>query len=144
MHKIERTALVQHSAADMYALVNDVAAYPEFLKWCRTSRVISETVDEMDAELEIAWKALHKVFTTHNVLRKDECIRLSLVSGPFKSLTGSWGFKHLRKDACKITMEIEFEFKNAVSNMIFSAIFSQLYNSLIDSFIKRADVVYGK
>jgi ribosome-associated toxin RatA of RatAB toxin-antitoxin module len=144
MHKIERSALVQHSAADMYALVNDVTAYPEFLKWCRSSRVICETADEMEAELEIAWKVLHKVFTTHNHLRKNECIQLKLVSGPFKSLTGEWGFKHLREDACKITMEIEFEFKNAVSNMVFSTIFSQLYNSLIDSFIKRADVVYGK
>ena len=144
MHKIERTALVRHSAADMYALVNDVAAYPEFLKWCKSSRVVSETVDEMDAELEIAWKALHKAFATHNVLRKNESIQLNLVSGPFKTLTGLWGFKHLREDACKITMEIEFEFKNAVSNMMFSAIFSQLYSSLIDSFIKRADVIYGK
>jgi len=143
MHKIERSALVRHSAANMYKLVNDVASYPEFLKWCRSSRVISETGEAMTAELEIAWKVLHKVFTTQNTLKADESIGLSLVSGPFKSMQGAWYFKHLREDACKISMEIEFEFNSSVSNFVFTAIFNQLYGSLIDSFIKRADEIYG-
>lgn len=143
MHKIERSALVRHSATDMYQLVNDVAAYPEFLKWCRSSRVIAETGEAMTAELEIAWKVLHKVFTTQNTLKADESISLSLVSGPFKSMQGVWYFKHLREDACKISMEIEFEFNSSVSNFVFTAIFNQLYGSLIESFIKRADEIYG-
>ncbi|MEW5009502.1 MAG: type II toxin-antitoxin system RatA family toxin [Cycloclasticus sp.] len=143
MHKIERSALVRHSAVDMFDLVNDVAAYPEFLKWCRSSRVISESAEEMTAELEIAWKVLHKVFSTKNTLKAGESIRMSLMSGPFESMHGLWYFKHLREDACKITMEIEFEFKNSVSNFVFSSIFNQIYGSLMDSFIKRADEIYG-
>jgi len=143
MHKIERSALVRHSALNMYELVNDVASYPEFLKWCRSSRVVSDAGDETVAELEIAWKVLHKTFTTRNFLVKGESIQINLESGPFQALTGKWTFKHLKDDACKISMDIEFEFKNAVSNLVFSTIFSQLYNSLIDSFIKRADEIYG-
>lgn len=143
MHKIERSALVNHSALDMFNLVNDVCSYPEFLKWCRTSKVVSESETEMEAELEIAWKILHKMFTTKNSLKKGESIQLELVSGPFKSMKGEWFFKPLREDACKISMDIEFEFKSSISNMVFSAIFSQICDSLMGSFIKRADEIYG-
>jgi len=143
MHKIERSALVNHSALDMFNLVNDVCSYPEFLKWCRTSKIVSESETEMVAELEIAWKILHKVFTTKNILKKGKSIQLELVSGPFESMRGEWFFKQLRDDACKISMDIEFEFKSSLSNMVFSAIFSQICDSLMGSFIKRADEIYG-
>jgi ribosome-associated toxin RatA of RatAB toxin-antitoxin module len=143
MHTIERSALVRHSAMEMFHLVNDVASYPQFLKWCRSSKVISASADEMSAELEIAWKVLHKVFSTKNRLVEGESIQLELLDGPFESMHGEWYFKHLRDDACKITMEIDFEFKSSVSNFVFSAIFSQICGSLMESFIKRADVIYG-
>lgn len=144
MHKIERSALVRHSAQNMYHLVNDVSSYPKFLKWCKSARVLSETSEEMTAELEIAWKVLHKVFSTKNELKAGESIRLTLLSGPFESMSGIWNFKQLREDACKITMEIEFEFKSSVSNFVFSSIFNQICGSLMNSFIKRADEVYGQ
>jgi len=143
MHKIERSALVRHSAIDMFHLVNDVASYPIFLKWCKSSKVLSETAEEMTAELEVAWKVLHKIFSTKNQLKEGESIKLELLDGPFESMYGEWHFKHLRDDACKITMEIDFEFKSSVSNFVFSAIFGQICGSLMDSFIKRADEVYG-
>ena len=143
MHKIERSALVKHSSLDMFNLVNDVSSYPDFLKWCRSSNVLVQNDNEMDAELEIAWKVLHKVFTTHNDLIAGESIKITLVSGPFKSMIGEWEFKKLRENACKISMDIEFEFKSSVSNLVFSAIFSQICDSLMGSFIKRADEIYG-
>lgn len=143
MHKIERSALVRHSATEMFHLVNDVASYPDFLKWCKSSKVISESTDEMTAELEVAWKVLHKVFSTKNQLKTGESIKLELLDGPFEFMQGEWRFKHLRDNACKITMEIDFEFKSSVSNYVFSAIFSQICGSLIESFIKRADEIYG-
>jgi ribosome-associated toxin RatA of RatAB toxin-antitoxin module len=144
MHQIERSALVKHSATEMFDLVNDVAAYPDFLTWCRSSKVISETPEVLEAELEIAWKVLHKTFTTRNSNDPGKSIELELVSGPFQSLRGRWLFKPLRDDACKITMDIEFEFKSSVSNMVFSTIFGQICGSLMDSFIQRADEIYGQ
>lgn len=143
MHKIERSALVRHSAKDMFRLVNDVASYPKFLKWCKSSQVLGETSETMTAELEVTWKVLHKVFSTSNQLKEGESIKLELLDGPFEFMSGEWQFKHLRDDACKITMEIGFEFKSSVSNFVFSAIFGQICGSLMDSFIKRADEIYG-
>lgn len=143
MHRIERSALVRHSAEDMYDLVNDVESYPEFLEWCRSSQIFVNEPERMEAELEISWKGLHKVFTTHNHLLRPEKIELNLVTGPFKYMRGIWEFHALRDDACKVSMDIEFEFSNALSNMLFSSIFSQICGSLMQSFCDRADAVYG-
>ncbi len=143
MYKIERSALVKHSAINMFHLVNDIAAYPEFLKWCKSSRVLSDHGQELTAELEISWKVLHKKFSTRNMLEEGETIRIALLTGPFKSMEGVWHFKQLRDDACKVTMDIEFEFKNSVSNFVFSGIFNQICGALMASFIARADEIYG-
>jgi len=143
MYRIERSALVKHSAIDMFHLVNDIEAYPEFLKWCKSSQVLSDNGQELTAELEISWKVLHKKFSTRNVLKEGETIRIALLTGPFKSMEGVWHFKQLREDACKVTMDIEFEFKNSVSNFVFSGIFNQICGALMASFICRADEIYG-
>ena len=40
MPEIVRSALVEHSAARMFALVNDIAAYPRRFDWCRAADVL--------------------------------------------------------------------------------------------------------
>ena len=40
MKKISRSAIVEHSAAELYALVEDIEAYPKFLPWCRETQVL--------------------------------------------------------------------------------------------------------
>ena len=57
MNTIARSALVGYDAGQMYALVEDIEAYPQFLPWCRTSRVIERTGDTTLAELSVGVKA---------------------------------------------------------------------------------------
>lgn len=40
MKTVHKSVLIWYSAEEMYALVTDVAKYPEFLPWCDASRVI--------------------------------------------------------------------------------------------------------
>ena len=40
MKTIVRSALVAYDAEEMYALVENIEAYAEFLPWCRQSRVL--------------------------------------------------------------------------------------------------------
>src|SRR3546814_9111044 len=41
MPTIQRSALVEHSAARMFALVNDIAAYPRRFDWCEYAHVLA-------------------------------------------------------------------------------------------------------
>ena len=145
MSQIQRSALVHYSPAEMYQLVNDVAEYASFLPWCRSSSVKSETETEMVASVEIAKGVLNKTFTTRNQLKKGERIDLELVDGPFKQLSGNWRFEALKtEDACKVSLDLKFEFDSAMMSIAAKPIFTQIANSLVDSFCKRAVVVYGE
>jgi ribosome-associated toxin RatA of RatAB toxin-antitoxin module len=145
MSHIKRSALVHYSTAEMYQLVNDVASYASFLPWCRSSEVKNESETEMIAAIEIAKGVLNKTFTTHNQLHKNHRIDLQLVNGPFKKLSGYWQFDKLKtENACRVNLELEFEFNNAMMSIAAKPIFTQIANSLVDSFCKRAIEVYGE
>lgn len=145
MPHIKRSALVHYSPAEMYQLVNNVADYASFLPWCRSSVVKNESDTEMLATVEIAKGVLNKTFTTNNRLLKDHRIELQLVDGPFKKLSGYWQFDPLKtENACKVNLELEFEFDSGLMSLAAKPIFTQIANSLVDSFCKRAVDVYGE
>jgi len=142
---IKRSALVHYSPAEMYSLVNDVATYPKFLPWCKSSKVISQSASEMTASVEIARGALNKSFTTKNKLKKNDKIEIALVDGPFKTLHGAWSFHKLKKkDACKIELDLVFQFDSGLVSLAARPVFTQIANSLVDAFSKRAVEVYGE
>lgn len=144
MTTIHKSALVSYSSGQMYALVNDVDAYAQFLPWCRSSRVLSRNADEVRASVEIAHGALHKSFTTLNRLQQDKMIEMRLIEGPFRRLEGFWRFDILGEQACKVSLDLDFEFSNRLVGMAMGPIFTQIANSLVDAFCKRARDVYGK
>ena len=145
MSHIKRSALVHYSPAEMYQLVNNVADYASFLPWCRSATVQSESDTEMLASVEIAKGVLHKTFTTKNQLHKNQRIELQLVDGPFKKLSGYWQFDSLKvEDACRVNLELDFEFASGMMSLAAKPIFTQIANSLVDSFCKRAVDVYGE
>lgn len=144
MTTISKSALVAYSAPQMYALVNDIESYPEFLPWCGGSQILSRNEDEIRATVEISHGSLNKAFTTCNRLQKDKMIEMRLEEGPFKRLEGFWRFDILGEQACKVSLDLEFEFKNRLVGLAMGPIFSQIANTLVDAFSKRAVDVYGK
>jgi len=145
MPLISRQALVMYSPAEMYDLVNDIAAYPDFLPWCRSSQIISATEEAIEASVEIAKGSLNKSFATRNLLQKNKMIEMKLLEGPFKHLEGFWRFNPLKSpDACKVTLDLEFEFESKLVGLAAGPVFSKIANTLVDSFAKRAVAVYGE
>src|SRR5688572_20072796 len=106
MQTIRRTALVEHSAARMFALVNDVAAYPRRFDWCEAAQVLETGEGRMVARLDIGFGALRTWFTTENTMSPPHHIELKLVDGPFRSLVGRWEFHALDESACKVTLTL--------------------------------------
>ncbi len=144
MTSISKSALVPYTPAQMFALVDDIEAYPEFLPWCRGARVLSRTDDEVKATIELSRGGVEKAFTTCNRNQKDKMIEMRLVEGPFKHLEGFWRFDALGDEGCKVSFDLEFDFASRMLGMVVGPVFSQIANSLVDSFHKRAVEVYGK
>lgn len=149
MRRINRSALVPYTAREMFVLVDDVAAYPDFLPWCNSAEVHSRSDDIVEADiveatLELKMGAVSKTFTTRNLRRKFESIDLALLGGPFKHLSGGWRFKDLGNDGSKVSLDLEFEFSSRLADMMFGSFFEEACNSLIDAFSRRAAAVYGR
>lgn len=148
MNLVRRTEVVPYAAARMYALVNDVAAYPEFLHWCRSAQVHESSADCMLATLELAVAGFHKRFTTRNQLQEGREIELHLVRGPFRHFSGRWWFNDLppRTDggvASSVSLAIDFDLESRLLQMVAGAALHRVADGLVSAFRRRAEVCYG-
>jgi len=141
---VERTALVTYTPAQMFALVNDVPRYPDFLPWCVAAKVEEVSAAERIATLKIARGVLQTEFTTRNSLVPDSQILLRLTHGPFRDLKGEWNFDPIGARGSRVHFLVEFEFKNRLTAAAFNAVFESLCGSIVDAFAQRAQRVYGK
>lgn len=142
MPSIYRSALVPYSQEQMYQLVDDIHRYPEFLPWCGSTKEITRTDNVVEAAVTIAKGAIKKTFTTRNSLQKNEQIEMELIDGPFKKLHGYWKFENLDGHACKVSLDLNFEFSSKLVSLSIGPIFNQVANTMVDSFVERAKVVY--
>lgn len=143
MPTISRSALVMHSVEQMYTLINDIPQYPNFLPDCKDSKIISTEDKTVTAALLVSKGGLSKWFTTKNTLVSNEQIHLSLVNGPFKKLEGKWLLTPLSEDACKVSLDLDYEFSSKIVSLAFGKVFGHFSNSLVKVFTERAKEVYG-
>ena len=140
MPQIEKSALVMYSTKEMFDLVNDVEAYSQFLPNCSDSKIVSQQHNNMTASIEISKAGIKKWFTTENTFIDEQTVLLKLVDGPFKTLKGRWHFQALDAHACKVYLELEFEFSSKIIELAFGKIFNDVAKS---AFTSRAKEVYG-
>lgn len=143
MPQISRSALVPFSVEQMYTLVNDVDAYPQFLPGCTGSRILEQSPDSMTAAVDVSKAGISKTFTTRNTLFSNQRIDMQLVDGPFRKLMGGWIFTALSPEACKVELSLDFEFTNKLIELAFGKIFKELAGSMVQAFTKRAKEVYS-
>ncbi len=143
MRNVNRSALVPYTAREMFVIVDDVAAYPEFLKWCKSAEIHERTGGVVQATLELQKGSLSNKFTTRNERREFDSIGISLVGGPFRHLQGDWTFTDLGNDGCKVALKMDFEFESMLVDMMFGAFFGDTCNALVDGFTRRAAQIFG-
>jgi ribosome-associated toxin RatA of RatAB toxin-antitoxin module len=139
MPSIEKSVLVRHSAASMFALVADIESYPQFLPWCGGSRVLARDGERVTAEIVIDFHGIKQSFTTINDQHPVERIDLRLARGPFSNLDGCWLFKSLADDACRVALTLDYAFDNFLLRGVVGPVFGHIATTMVDSFVRRAD-----
>jgi ribosome-associated toxin RatA of RatAB toxin-antitoxin module len=138
MKRIARSAIVEHSADEMYALVDDIESYPAFLPWCSDARV-EQVGGKKRATLTAGLRGLRQSFTTLNENRPGEAIDMQLVEGPFRSFSAAWRFRALGEHACAIEFALEYEFASRALGRLLEPLFDHIADTMVDAFKKRAD-----
>lgn len=143
MALVEKTVLVPYSAEQMFALVDGVADYPQFLPWCSRASVMDAGENAVHATVEIDYHHIRQSFTTENLRQAPQRIEMRLKDGPFRQLEGDWQFMPLSASACKIAFSLRYEFSGRLLEKLAGPVFHHIANSFVDAFVRRAEQIYG-
>jgi ribosome-associated toxin RatA of RatAB toxin-antitoxin module len=152
MKQVKKSVLLWYTPHEIYQLVVDIEAYPQFLPWCERVEVLGRDGNCLTARLHLAYSGIRHAFTTKNVQVVDVSVDIGLVDGPFSLLDGLWRFVALplpaaeggpAEAACKIEFEMRYAFSNAILEAAISPVFDRIANTFVDSFVRRAAQVYG-
>jgi ribosome-associated toxin RatA of RatAB toxin-antitoxin module len=141
--QIRRSAIVGYSAAQMYALVNDIDAYPRRFAWCANASVLTRDPNELTARLELRVAGMSQGFTTRNRLEPPQRIVMHLVEGPFRTLTGEWNFTALGDAGCKVSLALDFDYSGRLMAPVMRMGFEKLADRLVDEFCREAERAYA-
>lgn len=144
MALVEKSVLLSYSAEQMFALVDNVADYPQFLPWCGGTSVVMVDENTVRATVQINYHHVKQSFTTVNVRVVPQRIEITLLDGPFKQLDGKWQFIALTSSACKIEFRLNYEFSNKLLEKVVGPVFHYIATTFVEAFIKRAEQVYTK
>lgn len=142
MPQITRSAHVPYSAEQMFDLVNDIAAYPEYMPGCLKATVLSEQPETVEAELVLGKGGLEQSFTTCNTLKRPESMVMRLLKGPFKHFEGRWEFQAQESDSCNVTFTLDFSFSNPLMGMAAGSFLKDIASQQVEALQQRAKSVY--
>lgn len=139
MPTVRKSVIVPHRPARMFALVDEVERYPDFLPWCAGTQVLERTDAVTHARIDVDFHGLKTSFTTCNRKEPPEWMRLGLDAGPFERFDGHWRFVPLGEEGCRVEFELDYGFDNRVLDAMLAPVFGQIMETLVDRFVVRAE-----
>lgn len=139
--------LLPYTPDQMFDLVGDVEAYPQFVPWIKSMRVWNQRQEpggsQLDAEVEIGFSLLRERFSSRvrrETVRRE--ISVTLLQGPFKHLINRWSFVS-HPAGTQIDFVIDFEFKSMMLQHVLAANMGKAIDRLVGCFEARAKALYG-
>ena len=142
MTTIERSALVNFSAEQMFALVLDIESYPEFLSGCNGASVLERSDDTVVATMELGTSSLNQSFTTRGRLQAPTRIDMELVDGPFKVFKGEWTFEAIDDKACRVNFKLKYKFSNFLMGVAAGKLVEKVAGEQVNAICQRAKIIY--
>ena len=134
--------MLPYSPEQMYALVEDVGSYPQFLPWCVGAKVRSQTETEVVADLVIGFGPFREGFTSRVDLEKPRKIVVRYEKGPFRYLNNQWLFDP-DPVGCRVSFFVDFEFRSRLLQSAIGVVFNEAVRRMVNAFLKRAREKYG-
>jgi ribosome-associated toxin RatA of RatAB toxin-antitoxin module len=139
MPAVRKSALVPFSADSMFALVDEVEAYPKFLPWCSAAKVLERNGELTRARIQVSYLGVSVAFATKNLKQRPSSMSLALEDGPFRELHGSWRFEAIENLGCRVELALQYEFESVVLAGAVGPVFDRVAGSLVDSFVAEAE-----
>lgn len=139
MKRISRSAIVERSAQELYALVEDIESYPQFVPRCLAAKVHERSRARTVATLSFGVPRLNQSLTTENLNCPGESIRMRLLEGPFRHFSAAWRFTPLGPRAARIDFAMEYEFADRIAAKALAPLFERMADTMVEAFRARAE-----
>ncbi len=126
----------------MYALVADVARYPEFLPWVVAVRIRQDSETMMVADLIVGFKGLREQFTSRVHKVADTSISVDYLDGPMRHLHNQWQFRDAEGAGCLVDFTVDFSFRSSLFERLAGQMFDKALRRLTGAFEERARALY--
>lgn len=137
--EVRKSALVAHSAAQMFDLIEAAEHYATFLPWCTGAVILERDEAVVVARIAVKYRGLGFSFTTRNPKRRPEWMAIHLEDGPFRHFEGEWRLRELAPDACKVEFALGYELDSNLVGRLAAPVFESIAGTLVDAFVARAD-----
>ena len=145
MPKLFKTAIAPYSQHQLFDLVADVAAYPQFLPFCTQTDIHENSEAHMTADMHIGYKSFTGAFQSKVTKEYPHLLRMEQTHGSLKYLHSVWSFKpHATPTLSTIEFTIDFEPKSWLVGKLINPILDEMGNVMIESFLNRAKIIYDR
>lgn len=143
--------VLPYTPEQLFALVGDIEAYPDFLPWCLAARNRKRENtpggEIVWSDLVVGFKLIRERFTSKVTLSpvhdgQDARIDVEYVDGPLKFLRNHWIFVPREDGSCEIDFYVEFEFRSRILEKMIGVLFHEAITRMVGAFEKRAAVLY--
>ena len=133
---------LNYSDKQMFDLIIDVEKYPEFLPWCKSTNIYDKDNNIFYSDMEIGFNLIKEKFTSRVTTLSTKRIHSEAISGPFNKMNNTWEIENISHNKCKITLNIEFDFKSFLLRNLMGKLFEVSAIKMIDAFENRANYLY--
>ena len=141
-HLVQRSALLPHSARQMFDLVDEVERYAEFVPGVAAAVVHERSDAVLVASLTLQRAGVKFTLRTRNERHPFERLVMRLEDGPFRRFQAEWRFRQLGDAGCKAEFDAEFDLANVPFAGAAGMLLESVTGKLVDSFRVRAAQVY--
>ncbi len=135
--------ILPYTPEQLFELVAEVEAYPEFLPWCLSLRVKKREENVITADMVIGYKIIRERFTSRVTLQRPGRIDVAYTQGPFKYLNNHWLFEPDGNGGCILDFYVDFEFRSRLFRRAFGVFFNEAVKIMVTAYEKRAKHLYG-
>lgn len=145
MPKIEEHRTLPYSAQQIYELVADVAAYPQFLPWTQKARLRNVRETSFEADLVLGFQFVRETFTSRVTLTPGayRVHAQGVGGGPFSKLVNDWQISPAGEAQCEVRFLVDFEIRNFALRRVIEPLYTQAQRQVIGAFESRAQALYG-
>ncbi len=145
MAQAERQEVVDIPMKDFYQVIEDFAAYPQFVTGMKDAKILEEKPDRKKIffDMEMVKRLQYSVWATGKFDEAKGVAELSWEladSSFFKKNNGRWRLKALGVQKTEVTYSLDVEFSFSVPGFILKGLISNSLPLAIKEFAKRAQM----